>query len=51
MDPIQTKLYCREDSEIGHSEKIARVLEAAGGGAGFGGEEARIGSIREEEEG
>jgi hypothetical protein len=36
MDPLQTNLVCREDSEIGHSEKVARVLQAAGGGAGPG---------------
>jgi hypothetical protein len=40
LDPLQTQLICREDSETGHSEELARVLEAAAGGAGLGGEEA-----------
>jgi hypothetical protein len=60
LDPLQTNLVCREDSEIGHSEKVARVLQAAGGGADLGGERetwassrigemvTRIGSLREE---
>jgi hypothetical protein len=61
MDPLQTHLDLREDSEISHSEEVSIVLEAAGGGASFGGEEAiratsrrgeeaRIGSRGEEKE-
>ena len=51
MDPLQIKLVFREDIETSQSEEVARVLEAAGGGAGVGGEETRIGSRREEKEG
>jgi len=40
MDPLITQLVCREDIETGHSEELARVFEAAGGGASLRGEEA-----------
>jgi hypothetical protein len=51
MDPLQTQLVCREVIERGHSEEVARMLEAEGGGAGLGGEAANFGSRREEKEG
>ena len=40
MDPLKTQLVCRDDRETGHYEELARVFEAAGGGASLGGEEA-----------
>jgi len=39
MDPLKTHVVCREDRKIGNLEEVARVLEAAGGGAGLGGED------------